>query len=92
MAAYNSVDSVRSAQRVENIVGTSENIPEIKIESKPAEFFLRQRTLPVRQLFPPGIFDDANKIPLLENPFGIVENEFPKQEVILTRGTRKCLN
>jgi hypothetical protein len=88
---YNSVNIVRSAQRVENVIGTRENVFEIKIESKAAEFVLRQRTLPICQLLAPRVFDDANEIPPLENPFRIVENETTKLDVVITRGARERL-
>jgi hypothetical protein len=72
---YESVDLVRSAQRVENVIGTGENVFEIKVESKAADFVLRHRTLPICQLLPPRVFGDTEEMAFLENPLRIVEDE-----------------
>jgi hypothetical protein len=79
-------------QRVENVIGTGENVFEIKVESKTADFVLRQWTLPIGQLLAPRVFDDAKEIPLPEDSFRIVENELTKLGEIFTRGTRKSLS
>jgi hypothetical protein len=53
---------------------------------------VRHGTLPICQPLTCRMFGDLEDIPFSENLFIIVEDDFIKQSVIITRRTRKSLN
>jgi hypothetical protein len=88
---YNGVNRGRVAQGVEDFIGPRQDIPEIKVKSEFDDFLCWQGTLPIRQFFPSGIFDDADQLACCENSFFIIEDEAGEQEIIFTRAAGEGL-